>query len=110
MDNSSVHHAASVKAAIPALEVAGVSFCDLPPYSPELNPIEGLWRQVKDQDVPERSHPTDHALQMAVEAALAARASHPANDAGLTSTCFVRLGLLGDVKLAAGHERLDRDQ
>ena len=74
LDNYAVHHAATVKAATPALAEAGVTFCYLPPYSPELNPIEPVWRQVKYQDIPERSHPTDSALQAAVEAALSDRA------------------------------------
>jgi len=74
LDNYSVHHAAAVKAAVPALAGAGVSFFYLPAYSPELNPIEPVWRQVKYQDIPERSHSTDTALQTAVEAALTARA------------------------------------
>ena len=74
LDNYSVHHAAAVKEAAPALAEAGVSFFYLPPYSPELNPIEPVWRQAKYQDIPERSHPTDTALQAAVEAALTARA------------------------------------
>lgn len=73
LDNSSVHHAAAVKAACPALAEAGVTFFYLPAYSPELNPIEALWRQLKYQDLPERSHPTDTALQAAVEAALTDR-------------------------------------
>ena len=83
VDNYSVHHAAPVKAATPDLERRGVSFFFLPPYSPELNPIEPVWRQVKHHDLPERSHPTDLALQAAVEAALADRArklSEPAHD------------------------------
>ncbi len=74
LDNYSVHHAHAVKAAVPDLAAAGGSFCYLPPYSPELNPIEPVWRQLKHQDLPERSHPTDTALQTAVEAALSARA------------------------------------
>ena len=74
LDNYSVHHAAPVKEATPALAARGVAFCYLPPYSPELNPIEPVWRQTKHQDLPERSHPTDLALQAAVEAALADRA------------------------------------
>jgi hypothetical protein len=74
LDNYAVHHAAAVKAAIPDLAAAGVSFCYLPPYSPELNPIEPVWRQAKHQDLPERSHPTDTALQAAVETALSDRA------------------------------------
>lgn len=75
LDNSSVHHSQAVKDATPGLEQQGVRFCFLPPYSPELNPIEPVWRQAKYQDLPERSHPTDLALQAAVEAALANRAT-----------------------------------
>ncbi len=74
LDNSSVHHSQAVKDALPDLAAANVPFCYLPPYSPELNPIEPVWRQVKDQDIPERSHATDTALQAAVETALADRA------------------------------------
>jgi len=74
LDNYSVHHAAAVTAATPDLAAAGVTFCFLPAYSPELNPIEPVWRQVKYQDLPERSHRTDTALQTAVETALAHRA------------------------------------
>jgi len=74
LDNYSVHHSRPVKEAAPGLAAQGVDFCYLPPYSPELNPIEALWKQLKYQDLPERSHPTDTALQSAVEAALADRA------------------------------------
>jgi hypothetical protein len=74
LDNYSVHHSQAVKDDLPALTEAGVTFCYLPPYSPELNPIEPIWRQVKYQDLPERSHPTDTALQAAVETALTTRA------------------------------------
>jgi transposase len=73
LDNYSVHHAAAVKEMMPALAAVGVDFFYLPAYSPELNPIEPIWRQVKYQDIPERSHPTDTALQLAVETALAHR-------------------------------------
>ncbi len=76
LDNYSVHHAAAVKEAMPALAEAGVTFFFLPPYSPELNPIELVWRQVKYQDMPERSYATDTALQTAVTAALTHRADH----------------------------------
>lgn len=74
LDNYSVHHSQAVTAALPDLAAADIHFCFLPPYSPELNPIEPVWRQLKYQDIPERSHPTDTALQTAVEAALASRA------------------------------------
>lgn len=83
LDNYSVHHSQAVKDEVPALAAADVEFWYLPPYSPELNPIEPLWRQVKYQDLPERSHPTDRSLQAAVEGALTARArrlAKPTND------------------------------
>ena len=74
LDNYSVHHSRAVTEARPELETADIHFCFLPAYSPELNPIEPVWRHVKHHDIPERSHPTDTALQLAVESALATRA------------------------------------
>lgn len=44
MDNMKSHHAAIVKE---LLEQRGVSYIYLPPYSPDLNPIEKLWSKVK---------------------------------------------------------------
>ena len=53
---------------------AGVRFFFLPPYSPEMNAIEPLWRQVKYQDLLERSHKVAASLQAAVDEALTNRA------------------------------------
>ncbi len=44
MDNLSTHRMGCVAAAIRA---AGFDVCYLPPYSPDLNPIESMWSQVK---------------------------------------------------------------
>lgn len=44
MDNLRVHHIAEVKIKV---EQAGVRLLYLPPYSPELNPIEEIWSVVK---------------------------------------------------------------
>ena len=44
MDDLSSHKAAGVAAAVAA---AGASVLYLPPYSPDLNPIENLWAKVK---------------------------------------------------------------
>lgn len=44
MDNLSSHKAAGVRQAI---EAAGAEVWYLPPYSPDLNPIENLWSKVK---------------------------------------------------------------
>ena len=44
MDNLSSHHRAGVRAAI---EAAGCTLAYLPPYSPDLNPIEQLFSKLK---------------------------------------------------------------
>ena len=44
MDNFSVH---KNKAARSAIEMAGAEIWNLPPYSPDLNPIEKMWSKVK---------------------------------------------------------------
>ena len=74
LDNYSVHHSGLVKDRMPVLEAAGVRFFFLPPYSPEMNAIEPIWRQTKYQDLPERSHKTARALKAAVDEALTKRA------------------------------------
>ena len=76
LDNSAPHKGPAVRDATPALAAAGVSFFFLPPYSPELNAIEPLWRQVKYEDLPERSHATAAALQAAIDQALDRHVAH----------------------------------
>ena len=44
MDNLSSHKNSKARA---ALEAAGVRILDLPPYSPDLNPIEKMWSKIK---------------------------------------------------------------
>lgn len=44
MDNLASH---KVRGVSPAIEAAGASLWYLPPYSPDLNPIEKLWSKVK---------------------------------------------------------------
>lgn len=44
MDNMRSHH---VKAVRDTLEAAGMGILYLPPYSPDLNPIEKMWSKVK---------------------------------------------------------------
>lgn len=76
---------------MPVLQAAGVRFFFLPPYSPEMNAIEPHWRQIKYQDLPERSYKTAQALKAAVDEALTNRAeqlkgtalSHPETNAFL---------------------------
>ena len=70
LDNYSVHRSKLVQAVQPALAAAGVRFYYLPPYSPEFNAIEPLWRHLKYEDMPIRSHTTAEALKAAVDDAL----------------------------------------
>lgn len=44
MDNMKSHHAKAIKQ---LLEEAKIRYVFLPPYSPDLNPIENLWSKVK---------------------------------------------------------------
>lgn len=44
MDNMSAHHARIVK---DILDASGIRYFYLPPYSPDLNPIEKMWSKIK---------------------------------------------------------------
>ena len=44
LDNLATHKVAGVR---PAIEAAGARLIYLPPYSPDFNPIENLWSQIK---------------------------------------------------------------
>jgi hypothetical protein len=74
LDNYSPHHGREMRECLGALERAGIELFYLPPYSPELNLIEPMWRHVKHEDMPVRSHRTADELKAAVDAALHKRA------------------------------------
>ncbi|MBQ3458626.1 MAG: transposase, partial [Synergistaceae bacterium] len=46
MDNLSSHKVAGVKEIVAS---AGIKLEYLPPYSPDLNPVEAMWSKVKKQ-------------------------------------------------------------
>lgn len=46
MDNTSIHHVDRVSHLVET--IAGARLCYLPPYSPDLNPAEGVFSQVKN--------------------------------------------------------------
>jgi DDE superfamily endonuclease len=77
LDNYSVHRSKEVQAAVPGLERVGVGFYYLPPYSPELNRIEPLWRHVKHEELPVRSYRSLEELRTAVTDALNQHAALP---------------------------------
>ena len=68
LDNAGFHTSKVVREARVGLSRSGVYLYFLPPYSPELNRIEPVFRQVKHQEIPQRSHTTRVGLREAVEA------------------------------------------
>jgi putative transposase len=70
LDNASAHVSKVVKAQRDLLATADIHLFYLPTYSPHLNHIEALWRQVKYQDIPVRSYRTLATLLQAVRDAL----------------------------------------
>lgn len=69
LDNGSIHRSKAVRAAIPTLRTRGVYLYFLPPYSPDLNAIEPVFRTIKHYRMPERRYATLPALSDAVHAA-----------------------------------------
>ena len=67
LDNASFHTSTVMRQARQALAGLGIYLYYLPPYSPELNLIESVFRQVKHQEIPQRSFTTRSDLRNAVE-------------------------------------------
>jgi transposase len=67
LDNAPIHTSKVVKAARPELAKSGVYLYYLPAYSPELNRIEAVFKQVKHHEIPTRSYTTRSELRAAVE-------------------------------------------
>lgn len=60
MDNLRVHHAERVRVAI---ESVGAKVKFLPPYSPDLSPIELCWSKLSNFSVPVRHAPSNHSTK-----------------------------------------------
>ena len=67
LDNASVHTSKVIRRARLGLAASGIYLYFLPPYSPELNEVEPVFRQVKYQEIPVRSHTSHSGLREAVE-------------------------------------------
>jgi putative transposase len=67
LDNGSLHVSKLVRRARRELARRGIYLYYLPPYSPELNEIEPVFRQVKYHEIPVRSHTSRSGLRAAVE-------------------------------------------
>ena len=72
LDNASIHHSRIVHDALPALAARGLTLFYLPPYTPELNAIERIFRAIKHHHLPERRYTSLDALTTAVDQAFAA--------------------------------------
>lgn len=66
LDNASIHTAKKLKPYWELLEEKGMRFYFLPPYSPELNRIEMLWRKMKYEWLPFKSF-TPPELEQAID-------------------------------------------
>jgi transposase len=67
LDNAGLHVSKVVKAERKELARRGIFLYDLPPYSPELNRIEPVFKQVKHHEIPRRSHKAKAELRASVE-------------------------------------------
>lgn len=67
LDNAGIHTSKAIKAARRGLARLGIYLYYLPAYSPELNLIEPVFKQVKHHDIPTRSHTSKAQLQQSVE-------------------------------------------
>jgi len=72
LDNASYHHAADVQACL-SLFQERVMVVWLPPYSPDLNPIERFWLFLKNEVCANCLYPSLPLLQAAVEQLLQAQ-------------------------------------
>jgi transposase len=82
LDNAGLHTGRVIRAAKAGLARRGIYLDYLPPYSPELNRIGAVFRQVKDHEMPGRSVTTRPGLREAVEAGFkgygqSLRSKHP---------------------------------
>jgi transposase len=71
LDNASLHVSKVTRAARPGLAKLGIYLYYLPPYSPELNRIEAVFKQVKHHEITTRSHASKAELRAAVESGFA---------------------------------------
>jgi transposase len=67
LDNAGIHTSKVMKAARPDLAKLGIYLYYLPAYSPELNRIEPVFKQVKHHEMPTRSFTSKADLRQAVE-------------------------------------------
>jgi len=94
------YHTAKDTQAFFAAQADRLTVYQLPPYSPDYNPIEHLWRNVKRDKTHNRYFPSFAALTEAVDAALAHFRAYPAEVKQLMGTYLDRMATLADAATA----------
>ncbi len=72
IDNAPVHGSALFKAMVPKWEANGLFLWFLPPYSPELNLIEILWKKIKYRWMPIDAYSSFEKLSESLDSILVA--------------------------------------
>ena len=67
IDNASVHTSNAVKEKLEEWEARGLTLYFLPPYSPQLNLIEILWRKIKYEWMPNWAYSGINSLKAALK-------------------------------------------
>ena len=70
MQAGATYHTSAETTAFFAQQTARLQGVPLPTYAPDYNPMEKLWKKIKQQDTPRHSFPTFEALTEKVEQAL----------------------------------------
>jgi transposase len=83
MQDGARYHTSAETTAFFAQQTARLQVFPLPPYSPDYNPMEKLWKKIKQQDTPLHSFPTCEALTEQVEQALLKCTNTPEEILGL---------------------------